>query len=188
MIFKHSTLALDLSPADSIQLHFHTDWPQDKKYTSCNMYACMYSGSQMTIHQQALYCKNREFPFILVICWAVWLSHQILHVRSLLSRLVLKTGTDEGSFEAVKAAVAAKWHRRQQGKVKRKIKNYHAASDMHDASIFEFTASIYWAASLHPFAKFRDQPRSKHSKCPSCPQQWIETWVFCVATSSFSWP
>lgn len=46
------------------------------------------------------------------------------------------------SFDALEAAVAEKWHRKQ-GNVNRKIQNYHGAPDMHDASIFEFLTSIY---------------------------------------------
>lgn len=66
----------------------------------------------------------------------------MLYVHSLLSLLVLETGTDKGIFEALKTAVAVKQHRRQQGEV-REIQNDLGASDMHDASIFEFISSVY---------------------------------------------
>lgn len=62
--------------------------------------------------------KKSRFPFILFICWALWLSHQIWYLHSLLSLLVQETGTEECTSEALKAAVAVKGHRRQ-GKVKR---------------------------------------------------------------------
>lgn len=63
--------------------------------------------------------KKSKFPFILFICWALWLSHQIWYLHSLLSLLLQETGTEECTSEALKAAVAVKGHRRWQDKVKR---------------------------------------------------------------------
>ena len=85
---------------------------------------------------------GRKWELFLAVCWAVQLSRQVLYVHRLLSLLVLKTGTDKAQKAA--AAVKRQW---KQGKVKRKIQNYHAASDMCDASIFEFITSIYRAES-----------------------------------------
>lgn len=124
----------------------------------------------------------RKWKLFLAVCWAVRLSRRILYVHRLLSLLVLKTGTDKAL--KVAAAVKGQW---KQGKVKRKIQNYHGASDMHDASIFEFITSIYrgvredfpfqYGYDRFPFS--RVQGSTEHT-------QWVETLLLSAASGSFS--
>lgn len=56
-------------------------------------------------------------------------------VHSLLSFSVLETGADKGTSEALKAAAAGKWQRRQETKFERKIQSDCDDSDTHNASI-----------------------------------------------------
>lgn len=124
----------------------------------------------------------RKWKLFLAVCWAVRLSRRILYVHRLLSLLVLKTGTDKAL--KVAATVKGQW---KQGKVKRKIQNYHGASDMHDASIFEFITSIYrgvredfpfqYGYDRFPFS--RVQGSTEHT-------QWVETLLLSAASGSFS--